>query len=297
MNDKTLQLFVSVADSGSFSRAEERSFISKQAIRKQMDALEDELGMALFERSSQGVRLTAPGQQFYTGAKDLLLRQERLIAECRRLAGGEDCLRISTVEHQALLGEVLETYALRYPEIRIRRVIHPNHSGEFRVANDLMDVAETFSNPHLLHSLKSAPLAYTPLVELPFLAAVPPEHPLAAQEEVSLEELSAYPCVSFGPMLPQRLTEALREAYAACPEQLQLRRDVDNQVPAVFECMEEGSVFLTASWFIRQIPGLALRPLRGGWTQEFGVLYRTPVSTPVRRFVELGQDLFRRRPL
>ena len=72
---------------------------------------------------------------------------------------------------------------------------------------------------------------------------------------------------------------------------------MDNQVPAVFECMEEGSVFLTASWFIRQVPGLVLRPLRGGWTQEFGVLYRTPVSTPVRKFVELGQDLFRRRPL
>ena len=69
MNDKTLRLFRTVAECGSFSRAEALSFISKQAIVKQVDALETELGAKLFTRSSRGVRLTEAGEILYRGQR------------------------------------------------------------------------------------------------------------------------------------------------------------------------------------------------------------------------------------
>ena len=243
MNDKTLRLFRTVAECGSFSRAEALSFISKQAIVKQMDALEAELGVELFTRSSRGVRLTEAGEILYRGAEKLLDLQEEILADCRRSSREADTLRIGNVEHQALLSEVTEAYALKYPDVRVIRVIHPNHSGEYRVEHGIMDVAETFYSP----VVAKMPLGYTRLIDLPYKAAVGKLHPLAGCRQVSLTELRDYRTVVFRPMTAQPILEALQTAFRGREENLELRTDVDNQVPVAFACAEEGSVLLSAS--------------------------------------------------
>ena len=53
MNDNQLRSFLTVAECGSFSKAEEGSFLSKQALIKQIDALEDELGFRLLSRGKR----------------------------------------------------------------------------------------------------------------------------------------------------------------------------------------------------------------------------------------------------
>ena len=64
MNDKQLRSMIVIAQCGSFSRAEEQLFISKQALKKQMDALEAELRVTLFIRTPKGIQLTPAGQAF-----------------------------------------------------------------------------------------------------------------------------------------------------------------------------------------------------------------------------------------
>jgi len=58
MNDKQLQSFIVVAKLGSFSKAADELFLSKQALKKQIDSLERELCFTLFIRSAQGMTLT-----------------------------------------------------------------------------------------------------------------------------------------------------------------------------------------------------------------------------------------------
>jgi len=58
MNDKQLQSFITVAKLGSFSKAADELFLSKQALKKQIDSLERELCFTLFSRSAQGMTLT-----------------------------------------------------------------------------------------------------------------------------------------------------------------------------------------------------------------------------------------------
>lgn len=293
MNDKTLRLFRTVAECGSFSRAEELSFISKQAIVKQMDALETELGVKLFTRSSRGVRLTEAGEILYRGAEKLLDLQEEILADCRRSSREADTLRIGNVEHQALLSEVTEAYALKYPDVRVIRVIHPNHSGEYRVEHGIMDVAETFYSP----VVAKMPLGYTRLIDLPYKAAVGKLHPLAGRRQVSLTELRDYRTVVFRPMTAQPILEALQTAFRGREENLELRTDVDNQVPVAFACAEEGSVLLSPNYFIYHLPEMVLLPLEEGWTQEYGILYRSPASPQVRKYVDLAVSIFREKKL
>ena len=293
VNDKTLRLFLAVADSGSFSKAEAGSYISKQAILKQMDALEAELEVKLFSRSSQGVRLTEAGRVFYRGAQKLLEMQEKLLADCRNSALSEKVLRIGNVEHQALLTEVTEAFALKYPDVRIQRVIHPNHSGEYRVANGIMDVAETFYSPVLAR----LPAAYTPLIDLPYKAVVRQGHPLAARRRVSLEMLRPYRTVVFRPMIQAACLSALQEVFLGAEENLELRSDVDNQVPVAFACLEGDDVLLTANYFIYHLPQAKLLPLAEGWTQEYGILYRAPAEPLVQKYVDLAVAIFKEKEL
>ena len=143
MNDEQLKIFVLVADKGSFSKAEEESYISKQAMFKQIHNLEEEIETQLFIRSKTGVKLTPAGKAFYDGAQKLLKEKAALFKVVRRL-GKKQIIRIGNVEHQALLDRVNEAFQQKYPEIELKRVIHPNHSGEWRVENNIQDVAETF---------------------------------------------------------------------------------------------------------------------------------------------------------
>ena len=75
-----LNTFVKVADEGNLTRAAERLFTSQPAISAQIKALEEELGVELFERSSRGMRLTAKGQLLYDQAAATLAAAEQLAA-------------------------------------------------------------------------------------------------------------------------------------------------------------------------------------------------------------------------
>ena len=71
MYDRHLDTFLQVADSGSFLKASEKLFISANAVTKQINLLESDLGVKLFRRSTQGQALTEAGKLIYAEAKKL----------------------------------------------------------------------------------------------------------------------------------------------------------------------------------------------------------------------------------
>ena len=64
METSNLQTFLTVTATGSFTKAAEQSFLSAPAVMKQINKLEQELGVALFTRTSTGVTLTPAGKGF-----------------------------------------------------------------------------------------------------------------------------------------------------------------------------------------------------------------------------------------
>lgn len=69
MYNRHLDTFIQTADAGSFLKASERMYISANAVTKQINLLEDHLGLKLFVRSPQGLALTEAGQLIYAEAK------------------------------------------------------------------------------------------------------------------------------------------------------------------------------------------------------------------------------------
>lgn len=85
MYNSQLTAFIRVADCGSFSKAAEKLYLSPPAVMKQINSLENQLGLQLFERTNQGMRLTAAGESIYKDAQYLIKYANKAVEKARNL--------------------------------------------------------------------------------------------------------------------------------------------------------------------------------------------------------------------
>lgn len=90
MYNKHLETFIGVADSGSFSRAAEELYISPTAVIKQINLLEQELDLQLFERTHRGISLTSAGRSVYGDAKYLIQYSKDSLTRANNAMQSED---------------------------------------------------------------------------------------------------------------------------------------------------------------------------------------------------------------
>lgn len=113
-----LRTFAAVAEFGHVTRAAEKVHISQPAVSAQIKALEEELGVPLFERTPTGMVLTAPGKRLLVLAERVLAAAQDLKAEARALAG--------TVAGRLRIGTVSDPESIRLGEFLSRAVeLHP----------------------------------------------------------------------------------------------------------------------------------------------------------------------------
>jgi DNA-binding transcriptional LysR family regulator len=115
-----LNTFVKIADEGSLTRAAELLFTSQPAISAQIKALEEELGITLFERSSRGMQLTAKGRLLYQQAAETLNSAARLKGQAQQLQQelvGELRIGVHTDYDFMRIGEVHQQLQSDHPGI------------------------------------------------------------------------------------------------------------------------------------------------------------------------------------
>lgn len=110
---RQLKYFVVVAEEEHVGRAAERLHISQSPLSRQIAQLEERLGLMLFERNQQRIRLTADGQTFLAETRLLLTHANRLESLGKRLGRGEDgglCIGyIENAMHSGVLSTALRT--------------------------------------------------------------------------------------------------------------------------------------------------------------------------------------------
>ena len=286
MNDKQIRAFLAVAQQGSFSRAAEGLYLSKQGLMKQVDALEKELGFRLLLRGPAGVTLTPAGREFSLHAARLTARMERAVEKCRRIAENQHVLRISSPPHPRLILErAIDTFARQYPDIRQEVLLRSGDGGQLDalLAGDA-DVAECTVRP----DYDRPGVGMVTLARQPYRCLVAASHPLAGERAVTLEQLRACRVAVNRLDSCQDLVEAL-QALGPLPA---IEERQGDEVPFIFNfCLGQG-VYVTKAYFAASLTPMVALPLTPRIVSQIGLYYLEPPTPTVEAFLSVVRALY-----
>jgi DNA-binding transcriptional LysR family regulator len=185
MDLSELQVFLTVAREGSFSRAAERLYRTQPAVSLTIRKLEDDLGQPLFVRGARPVRMTDAGTLLRDYAERLInLRDEvkKGLSELTGLNRGELSLGVNESSIHALL-PALGQFRKLHPGIQIR--VHRMCSRDIphEVLNYRLDLGAVSFVP------REAQLQATEILKDELTLVVPPKHPLSKRKEVDVTDL------------------------------------------------------------------------------------------------------------
>lgn len=184
--DFRLKIFCSAAEHKSFTKAAQLNFITQPAVTKNIKELEGELGVSLFERKNARVELTQAGKVYYEYAQQLLKVYEEAQYKVNELKGnfnGRLNIGASTTIGQYILPKVLAEFKQKHPQIIIQMLNANTEEIEKELQESKIDLGFIEG-----HSGKSS-LKYEPVMDDEIVAVVHRNHPLFAQEEISINEL------------------------------------------------------------------------------------------------------------
>lgn len=193
MEIRTLSTFIKVAEEQSLSKAAKQLGYAQSTVTMQMQQLEQELGISLYERVGKQIRITQEGQEFLRYAVHIVkTSQEALQVGKGKQKAINGALRLGaagSLGAEWLAGRI-HRYSSAYPEVRISV-----RSGDSRTLTQLllhneidlmMTVDQRIHDPVLVHACDQAE-------EVHFVAA--PGHPLAKKQSLDLPEILAYPLI------------------------------------------------------------------------------------------------------
>src|SRR6516165_2844620 len=183
-----LRAFLIALEEGSLNRAATRLRMSQSALSRQMQALEADIGGALLERTTTGVRPTDAGHALASSAPRVLAEYDAAIAEARRLVRGQrDLIRVGYLGStaQMFLDPALSAMRRIHPEVKVKLLDLSPGEQIIALRKGEIDLALIGQEGALL----SNEFYIRKLTTLPVVAVMPADHPLASRERISVKEL------------------------------------------------------------------------------------------------------------
>lgn len=188
MNTRQIEYFLAVADELSFTRAARRLYVSQTAVTQQIKALEEQLGVKLFERTKKKVVLTPAGVIFQGESRDLLHHVDAITEKVRLTSMGvTGTVNIGFVAGMGNTGlaEQLRRFNVNYPNIRMNFKCFSPSALLKALKNTEIDLAlAPVFDEHFLEGL-----CYKELEKFPMIVVLPAGHMLAGREGLTRYDL------------------------------------------------------------------------------------------------------------
>ncbi|PYY70122.1 LysR family transcriptional regulator [Pseudomonas jessenii] len=272
---RQLRYFVAVAEEEHVGRAAERLHISQSPLSRQIAQLEERLGLSLFERSQQRIRLTRDGQTFLAETRALLTHASRLESLGKRLGRGEEgglCIGyIENAMHAGVLPNALRVLRIDRPNVHVALYNQSSADQLEGLRQRSLDIAlvsepPTDDDPDLLGFQ---------VLDDPMLLALPEHHPLAQQSVLTPEDLAGQEWI--GVQHHQNITS--RENFVSACIRAGFTPDIRMEATGPFTAMALVASGLGIAMIqkglsrnappgvvLREVPWIALtRPLWAAW--------------------------------
>ncbi|MBN2106395.1 MAG: LysR family transcriptional regulator [Deltaproteobacteria bacterium] len=187
-----LKIFLKIAELKSFSRAANELYLTQPTVSQHIAALEQFVGLPLFDRADRDITLTKAGELLYTYARQIITLQEEAVQALDHFKGrksGNLVIGASTIPGEYVLPPLLGDFKKLYPDIHIT----------MRIADTAVIVQELLSRNLELGivggRIKDEHLQYAKCADDEQVLIVPRRHRWWGKKEVTLEELAREPLV------------------------------------------------------------------------------------------------------
>jgi LysR family transcriptional regulator, low CO2-responsive transcriptional regulator len=295
MDFDQLNTFLEVARQSSFSRAAERCFRSQPAISAQIRALEEEIGVRLFDRSGGKVSLTAAGKVFLAYAESAMEERRKIIAtlgDMDRVPRGQIVVGANEGSCLHVLPEVFSDFKEQYPKVNVSI----NRMERGRILEAVIANAVDFGVVSMPIDDNRLKVVVIHRDELVLITA--PDHLLAKTRPSSgattLEDISQYPL-----LLPKvgRTRETIEEAFQKRRLKPQVSMELDSsELLKRFVAAGVGVGFIARSNVRSDVKAKVLAELRvadANIARDLALVYRKDkeLSRAAQTFIEIAMRL------
>lgn len=192
MELRQLRYLLTVADEANFTRAADKLFISQSALSQQIQALEQDVGTVLVNRSRRGITLTDAGQILYHHAQRVIHEIEEAVITINEMNGltrGELSIGVVQTVNDYLMPSVVTDFTARYPSVKLSIAELSADDIELGLESAQLNVGIGFTPP------TNTAVQAQPLFDESLVLVVRDDHPLAGQASIPVNELDNLPMI------------------------------------------------------------------------------------------------------
>ena len=290
MYNHQLDTFIQVAELGSFSKAASALYISPTAVIKQMNILESNLGVTLFNRTHQGLTLTAAGKSLLVDAKHIIQVCEEATDRARKANDTErNVIRIgsSPMTPSGFFSDMWPMISSKLPNSTLKLVIFENTPENARrilasLGEDIDIVAGVFDDSFLA----SRRCAALELSKQPLRLMLSSGHPLASKEILGIEDLAGQK-VLVNRRGWNSVTDAVADDLRASVVPVEVEEYEFINVDMFNRCEEEGALLVAIDPWKDVHPLLTCKPVQWDYRVPFGIMHSPEPSDKVRALLDI----------
>lgn len=288
MYNKSLDIFKSVADNGSFSKAANQLFLTHTAVIKQINLLELHLGVKIFNRTNRGITLTPAGQVLYAETIQLMKLSNLAISRIQEahLASTKILLiGTSTLYPCQVFMDLWNTISTTYPHFQLKIVSFDNDAHRLDLLNDSFDFLVGPFNAQI----KDKGYHFIPLGSYRFCLSLNRNHHLARHKSLSFKDLSGENIRIMKPgysSINDQIRQLILDNY---PDIHIVDINPSYDVSTFNQCAQSQDLLLSLECWENSHLSLKTIPLKEEFYLPYGIVASDKLSATMKEFISIAE--------
>lgn len=235
-----LRILKAISSEGSFKRAADSLYVSQPAVSLQVQNLEKQLNVPLFDRGGRRAQLTEAGHLLLNyGEKIISLCQEtcRAIEDLQNLQGGTLIVGASQTTGTYLIPRMIGLFRQKYPDVAVQLQVHSTRRTSWAVANGQVDLAIIGGEvPAELQEI----LTVVPYADDELALILPVFNPLAQEKTIQKEDLYKLSFITLDSQSTiRKVIDKVLTRYEIDPKRLKIEMEL-NSIEAIKNAVQSG---------------------------------------------------------